>query len=260
MFQPTCSGLLRDGGARLRSDVKRDMNKSTPDFLRIVWPVLQEKCPELRGGRIQSVEGKDKELAADLDILAGIDAYQRWDRAMRGIACRVQWERNYRSFTVRTSRPHGTDTEYQKRLAVLKRRDEGFLYPYWTIQAYLAQPGGRLLSVALAKTAELYLWIEQYEKNVAPLPRRVAKNGGEGFLYVSWDHYRLSGNYLFEYPSPVLSQRIDALLEQMDVSSDDVSEETYQEYADTGMQQAEVILRERDIDALLEWAESKGKL
>lgn len=234
------------------------MNKSTPDFLNIAWPALQKNCPELRGGRIRAVEGKDNDLSADLDMRAGIDAYQQWDRAMRGIACRVQWWRNYRSFTVRVSRPNGSETEYQKRLTVIKRRDEGFLYPYWTIQAYIDQPGGKLLSVAVAKTAELYLWIEQYEKNVGLLPRRTVPNGGERFLYVDWDLYRLSGNYLFEYPAPPLAQRIDTLIESLpDIPAED-EEEIYQEYADPGMRQAEEILKARDLDALIEWAESRG--
>lgn len=241
---------------RLRADVKRDMRKSTPDFLNVVWPALQKNCPELHGGQLRAVEGKGTELSADLDMRAGIDAYQRWDRAMRGIACRVQWEKDYRSFTVRTSRPNGTETEYQKRLTVIKRRDEGFIYPYWTIQAYLDQPGGTLLSAAVAKTAELYLWIEQYERNVRQLPRKKARNGGEGFLYVGWDLYRLSGNYLFVYPIPTIRERIDTLLDALpDVDETEQDEEIYHEYLDPGMQRAEEILRERDLDALIEMIE-----
>lgn len=237
---------------RLRANVERDMQKSTPDFLHVVWPALQMHCPELRGGQILAVEGKGTEVSADLDMRAGIDAYQRWDRAMRGIACRVQWEHDYQTFTVRISRPGGSETEYQKRLAVIKRRDEGFLYPYWTIQAYLDRPHGALLSVAVAKTTELYLWIEHYEKQVRQLPRKYARNGGEGFLYVSWDLYRLSGNYLFVYPAPPLRERIDTLIQSLpDVSANDQDEEIYQEYLDPDMQRAEDMLKMRDIENLL---------
>lgn len=189
------------------------MRKSSPDFLNIVWPALRDNCPDLRGGKLCTVEGNENEVAADLDMRAGIDAYQRWDRAMRGIACRVQWGDNYQTFTVRISRPNGAETEYQKRLEVIKRRDEGFIYPYWTIQAYLDRPGGTLLSAAVAKTAELYLWIEQYESVGRDLPRNHARNGGEGFLCVSWARYRRSGNYLFIYPS--LRERVDALIARM---------------------------------------------
>lgn len=241
----------------LRDEVARDMRKSTPDFLHVIWPALQQHCPELKSGHIRIVEGGESEIRADLDIRAGIDAYQRWDCAMRGIACRVQWGKNYRSFTIRTARPSGKETEYQKRLAVLKRRDEGFLYPYWTVQGYLDSPGGALLSVAVAKTAELYLWIEHHEKHVCPLPRKKATKGGEGFLYVDWDLYRSSGNYLFEYPA--LAQRINHLiasLEEIGESEDNLDEEEmYLSEEDPGMQQAEEILTRRQLNDWIDWLE-----
>lgn len=178
---------------------------------------------------------------------------------MRGIACRVQWERDYRTFTIRISRPSGAETEYQKRLSVLKRRDEGFLYPYWTIQAYLDRPGGTLLSVAVAKTTELYFWIEQYEKHVRLLPRKKATHGGEGFLYVPWDRYRLSGNYLFVYPTQQVRERIDTLLDILPETEAD-NEEIYQTYDDPGMQQAEELLLARDIDDLIDWVDKRGDI
>jgi hypothetical protein len=55
-----------------------------------------------------------------------------------------------------------------------------------TIQAYLSEPGGALLSVAVAKTVELYLYIEQREKSGHPCLKRQAGNGGEWFLIVEW--------------------------------------------------------------------------
>jgi hypothetical protein len=78
------------------------------------------------------VEGhhSDDPVSLDLAVCAGIDAYQRGTFALRGITSRVQWWENYETFTIRTSRSNGTLTEYEKRLATLKRRDEGFFYPF----------------------------------------------------------------------------------------------------------------------------------
>ena len=62
---------------------------------------------------------------------------------LRGITSRVQWWKDYQTFTVRIERPNGALTEYTKRLTTIKRVNEGFLYPYWTIQAYLDSLVGR---------------------------------------------------------------------------------------------------------------------
>ncbi|HEU5378619.1 MAG TPA: hypothetical protein VFV38_24630 [Ktedonobacteraceae bacterium] len=182
----------------MRDEVKRDLAASSADFAHIVWPVLRERCKELRGSELGLVEGHpDQQLHFDLDVCAGIDAYQRGKFALRGIAARVQWWKNYRTFTVRISRPNGSATEYKKRLEILKHREEGYLYPFWSIHAYLSEPGGDLLSVGVARTTELYQYIEQRERNGPKLPRHQASCGGEWFFVVSWEEYRQSGKYLF---------------------------------------------------------------
>jgi hypothetical protein len=184
----------------LRDEVERDLLASSADFVRAVWPVLQTHCKELQGGELRLVEGHINDpLHFDLDVCAGIDAYQHGKFALRGITSRVQWRTDYQSFTIRISRPNGSTTEYAKRLEVLKHRDEGYLYPFWSIQAYLTAPGGRLLSVGVAKTAELYLYIEERERDGPPLPRRHSGNGGEGFFVIDWEDYRRSGKYLFVF-------------------------------------------------------------
>lgn len=173
--------------------------------MRAVWPVVRSYCTELQGSDLRIVEGYTSQaIAQDLDVYAGIDAYQRTPVGLRGIATRCQWWTNYRTFTVRVSRPNGTLTEYIKRLTTIKRRDEGFLYPYWSIQAYLDKPGGKLLSVGVAKSVELYLYIERRERSAKPCKRLPARHGGEQFLVVEWDKYLAAGNYLFVYPGLAL--------------------------------------------------------
>jgi hypothetical protein len=189
----------------VRDDVRRDRDQSSMAFVRVVWPVIQAHCPELRGSVLRMVEGsRENPIASDLDVCAGIDAYLRAPLGLRGISSRVQWGMDYRTFTVRIERPNGAMTEYIKRLTTIRRVHEGFLYPYWTIQAYVERPGGKLLSVAVAKTIELYLYIEQCKQSGRPCHERPAGNGGERFLYVEWEHYRQAGNYLFVYPGLVL--------------------------------------------------------
>ncbi len=189
----------------MRDEVRRDCEHSSAAFERVVWPIVQEHCPELRESALRLVEGRAKErIAYELDVCAGIDAYQRTPFGLRGIGSRIQWRINYHTFTVRVSRPNGALTEYRKRLITLKRRHEGFLYPYWTIQAYVSEPGGNgiLLAVGVAKTVELYRYIEQCARCGRPCLERPAGKGGERFLFVEWGEYRQSGNYLFVYPPP----------------------------------------------------------
>ena len=189
----------------MRDDVQRDLNQSSADFVRVVWPVVQAYCGELQGSDLRMVEGHGSQpIAQDLDMHAGIDAYQRTSVGLRGIASRVQWWTNYQTFTVRISRPNGVLTEYIKRLMTITRRQEGFLYPYWTIQAYLDEPGGQLLSVGVAKSIELYPYIERREQSASPCKRLPARRGGEQFLVVEWEKYLAAGNYLFVYPGLTL--------------------------------------------------------
>jgi hypothetical protein len=185
----------------LRDEVRRDQDQSSADFVRLVWPILQAHCPELHGSTLRMVEGsRTNPIAYELDVCAGIDAYQRLPLGLRGISSRVQWGKDYQTFTVRLTRPNGAMTEYLKRVTTIKHVNEGFLYPYWTVQAYIEKPGGKVLSVAAAKTIELYLYIEQRKQRGRPCHERPAGNGGERFLCVEWDQYRQAGNYLFVYP------------------------------------------------------------
>lgn len=190
----------------MRAEVWRDRRRSSADFVRVVWPVLQQQCPAFRGSRLRLVESRCHELVArELDLYAGIDAYQLTPMGLRGMALRVQWGTNHQSFTVRTARPSGTPTEYGKRLAALQHHQEGFLAPYWTIQAYVSQPGGTLLSVAVARTSDLYRYIASCEQDGRPCEERPAGNGGERFLVVAWQSYCQAGHSLWVSASPASS-------------------------------------------------------
>lgn len=257
----------------MRKEVARDLEKSLNDLRRVVIPTLVKHCPEFGRTDFRVIESPDNsrdELHRDLDVLAGIDAYQRWLSAMRGIASRVQIGENYRTFTIRLSRPSQAKTEYEKRLTAIKRRDEGFLYPYWTVQAYMTSVGGELQSVGLARTDQLYLYVEAREQNGHQFPRKRAGQGGETFLYVSWDEYKASGNYFYEYPDPALLKRIDAQISRVDQAlalygddEEEAEEEevyTLAEYeelfaCERGMEEAEELLETRAWEELSKQAE-----
>ena len=149
------------------------------------------------------VEGDTADpLRFDLDALEGIDAFQRGTYALRGLASRVQWGTDYQTFTVRIARSNGSLTEFEKRLEVLHHLEQGYLYPFWTIQAYVSRPGGVFYSVGATRTTDLYRFIEQCAREGTPLEQKQAGNGGETFLIVPWDTYLAAGLDLFHYVSP----------------------------------------------------------
>jgi hypothetical protein len=182
----------------LRDDWRRDLSDSAYDFLRVVWPEMEQFCA---GGRLEPVESTTsrRRIDHDLDILAGIDAWHMLDSkgVMRGIASRVQWgSKNWRTFTIRESRPKGTTTEFAKRLYALDHLDQGWLFPSLTIQAYVSkQRTGRLLGAAIIHTSDLFKYAREHSAKRSP---RYASNGGEGFKHYGWDELFKAGYPLGE--------------------------------------------------------------
>lgn len=144
-------------------DWRRDLSASARDFQNIVWPILIEL---MGGGDLYPVETvTDSEIAKDLDILAGIDAWHiQKDRGrMRGIASRVQWTNNpFYSFTVRTGRPSGNKTELEKRL---EQSTSDWLSSSLTVQAYLEKSKvGPLLLCFVVRTKHFYKALREHPK------------------------------------------------------------------------------------------------
>ena len=157
-------------------EVRRDLSASAQDFLRVVIPAIR---PLIGRGRIEPVESTAPEgLRRDLDILAGIDAWQMVDEhgRMRGLASRIQWGDNWRSFTVRLERPNGSKTEKEKRISAFLQPQAGWLLPALTIQAYLTRPkpGGHLIEAGVIRTADL---LDHMIRNPCPRARRDPEDG-----------------------------------------------------------------------------------
>ena len=69
------------------------LSNSASDFVNIVWPSISS-AEGIGGGQIIPVEAvSSNEFASELDVLAGVDAWQivENNKGVRGIASRVQW-------------------------------------------------------------------------------------------------------------------------------------------------------------------------
>jgi len=128
-------------------------------------------------------------MASTLDMFAGIDAWQVYenDKAMRGIASRVQYDNGktaypYDTFSIRKSRPH-SQTEYEKRLAAILS-DRGFVYPHLTVQAYLDAMKQCIVSVAVCRTKDLFLYVDMM--GVSSFREIPNTDGSSTFIAVKW--------------------------------------------------------------------------
>ncbi|HVY79875.1 MAG TPA: hypothetical protein VG994_02745 [Steroidobacteraceae bacterium] len=139
---------------------RQDQEKSAKAFADIVWPEIRDLCG---GGSVRYVENSAHETDRNLDMLAGIDAYQILDgKGVRGIASRVQKsERSWDTFTIRYERQSaaGFDTEYKKRLAAIRSRGE-LLTPYLAVQAYVSLDWSALHALAVVRVADLFEFAE----------------------------------------------------------------------------------------------------
>jgi len=147
---------------------------SATNAIKNVMPLLN-KCVS---GELISIENTGNKILDMLDQCSGIDMLSLSNGNIKGIACRVQWGRNWDSFTIRLQRHTGTKTEYQKRIDSI---NNGSFYPYLTMQAYLDNKrDNKILSLAVIKTIDLYELIDTHNY----LFRK--RKSDNVFLYVNW--------------------------------------------------------------------------
>lgn len=172
------------------------LSQSAADFQKVVWPVVSS-FPVVGGGTLKPVEAvATADFKDDLDLLAGIDAWQvdKGVPMMRGLASRVQWSNRYDTFSIRYRVPSGQPTEFAKRLTSIQNRDKGHLFPHFTVQAFLDQQGGNLLSCAVIETATLFAVAQEmdnkgiFQNSYYPekFGIKTLPNGTE-FIYLQWD-------------------------------------------------------------------------
>lgn len=159
----------------------KSYNKWTED-LKDTSLAIDKILPDINkfiAGDLYSVESSDNEILQMLDNFSGIDLIVLRDKALRGIASRIQWGNNWDTFTIRLKRYTGTKTEYQKRIESIER---GEFFPALTLQAYMNnREDNKLLSMAVIKTIDLYELIETHNEL---FQKRTSDNE---FLFIKWD-------------------------------------------------------------------------
>ena len=160
------------------SDFQTASQQSKSDFIRL----LQKPLEQLLEGNITSTEGEDK-VGQLLDTRAGIDAILDHPKyGLLGIGIRIQYGRDYRTFTIRKQRESQAKTEYAKHADAML---EDAITTKFNIHAYVDEKTGMILSAAIALTRDIYDCIDQ---NLCEV--RVTGNdqiGQATFYVVDWN-------------------------------------------------------------------------
>ncbi len=186
----------------MKPRIAKDYKKSAQVFERIVWPQIASL---IGGGKYLTAEtGATKGLIRDLDVLAGVDGFQKLGRKgpMRSIACRVQHSKEpYDTFTIRYHRANGATTEWEKRLLAINNPDQGWAYPQLTVQAYVHPDRKQLVSASIVRTKELYeyamKWLEEGRED--RLYIRQNWHDGNSFVVIPWQGLEEEGIQLWQY-------------------------------------------------------------
>lgn len=138
--------------------------------------------PKVIKGKIHTIENADNEILMLMDTKSGIDYIREDTNGLQGIAARVQWGRAWNTFTIRTARHTGSETELEKRLYQI---DNGYFYPAFTMQAYFDNRlDNNLLSLAIVKTVDLY----NLFKNERHLFEK--RRSDNDFVFIHWDNLK----------------------------------------------------------------------
>ena len=182
----------------MQDRVKDDMRKSMK-FVKVAQPILKEL---LNGGEIMAVEGDDNEICKMLDMTCGTDYFHVYSDGglVWGVASRVQEynpdtsSRPYNSFTVRKARDSGTVTEYEKRKKAI---ENGGVYPYLTMQAYINSKTQEVETLAIVRTQDLMEFVESgwaKERHTG-----AAQLGQAAFFVAYWDTMERVGYEVWKY-------------------------------------------------------------
>lgn len=177
------------------SAVMKDMNYSLKQVER-AKPIIRKL---LNGGEIKAVEGDDNEICKMLDLTCGTDYFQIYTKQDKnleglvwGVASRFQAVRHgckpFNTFTIRKQRASGTRTEYDKRKFAIKH---GGTYPYLTMQGYYDVETEEIVSLAIAKTTDIF---DAIDKGFCTIRRTGSYQIGQAtFFVVDWDFFENSG-------------------------------------------------------------------
>lgn len=173
------------------SVVINDMRKSSVIVNDKIKPIIASFWPNWK---LMPVEGENNEICKLLDMSCGVDylLYSQGFSFIYGVASRVQYGKNYRTFTVRKERENGTLTEFAKRDIAISK---GAIFPCYCMQAYIID--GDIASFAIAKTADLINFIKGGHAEVKKT--NSDKIGQAEFYACEWDVMKCCGYTVLEY-------------------------------------------------------------
>lgn len=179
-----------------------DKNRAVMHDLRYSLAQVEKARPIIKrlmnGGEIKAVEGRDDEICLMLDRNCGTDYFQiygngdKLDGVVWGVGSRFQsvWHggKTFDTFTIRLSRESGADTEFKKRKLAMDRNG---IYPYLTMHGYYDEKTGDILSLAIARTRDIWECIEKGHCIV----RKTGESqiGQSTFYVVDWNKLKALG-------------------------------------------------------------------
>jgi len=166
----------------MNEDVYADFTAATQAIMR-----NRADLEALIGGKMTSLEVIGGDIAIMLDTRAGVDLMFARQEGLYGVASRVQWGKSYDTFTIRTKRSSGVDTELQKRI---RQINTGAIYPKWTMQMYCNERGeDKPLSIGICLTSDLYHFIVNNRRRCW----ENTNNDGTSFVAVPWRKLQSAG-------------------------------------------------------------------
>lgn len=165
----------------MRQDVRSDFEKENRVAKRLIAPMVIRMI----GGEFYITETTSESVEFLLDRHAGFDALHKTeDGLLRGVAMRIQFcDKAFNTFTVRTKRSTGAQTEFAKRVLAIEKHDtKGALYPWLTMQAYVSKNEKKLLSMAIIKTITLFTFLQSNQAN-----RKINPADKNEFVFAPWN-------------------------------------------------------------------------
>lgn len=152
-----------------------DAERSIRGFERFAAPALRR---DLNAVIIKSAERHKSKREKDLDfkcsvdgVIVDVDGWQYF------YASRVQFGKNYGTFSIRRTRPSGEPTEYCK-LSKARRIQKPM--PRYHVQTFVARDEQSAI-VGIAETVDLLMYIDKHQNQWRTAP------SGETFFYVPFN-------------------------------------------------------------------------
>ncbi len=232
----------------LKERIEKDKYYSRLNFETLCIPKVKEL---LQLKRIYTVENysANETIKQLLDIKTGADYIGETQNGLNtvGIANRIQWahplkganswatpkeewwpnqikkflkQKGFKTHTIRLERASGSPTEFEKRLTAIEKEYD---FPVYTIQSYIsAREEGSLLSIAIAKTRDLILFIKNGKQKRDFEIGNVEDNGAASFYYVYWERF-ITSHTLLLWPSNLIKKTPQRTLNEF------IKEKTHQE-------------------------------